>query len=108
MLSTRSISTVSLIPLLLMGNRKLCNRGVGRRHNLPRLAKPPSDAKAREVAFRVAQPRCDAWREDTGEHLRCIGGKGTRRGRGVLFEAADMARAGNRHDKRLLRQQPGK
>ena len=72
------------------------------------LARPRSDAKAREVAFRVAQPGCGARREHTGEHLRCIGGKGKRRGRGVLFEAADMARAGYRHDKRLLRQQPGK
>ena len=63
---------------------------------------------AREVAFRVAQPGCGARGEHTGEHLRCIGGQGKRRGRGVLFEAADVARAGNWYDKRLLRQQPGK
>ena len=46
------------------------------------------------MAFRVAQPGCGAGREHTGEHLRCIGGKGKRRGRRVLFEAADVARAG--------------
>src|SRR5215467_8901479 len=69
---------------------------------------PRSDAEARKVAFRVAQPGCGARREHTGEHLRCIGGKGKRRGPRVLFEAADVARAGDRHDKRLLRQQPGK
>ena len=72
------------------------------------LAGPRSDAKAREVAFRVAQPGCGARREHTGEHLRSIGGKGKRRGRGVLFEAGGVACAGDRHDKRLLRQQPGK
>src|SRR6516165_3875717 len=72
------------------------------------LARPCSDAKAREVAFRVAQPGSGARREHTGEHLCCIGGKGKRRGRGVLFEAADMARPGNWYDKRLLAQQPGK
>ena len=71
-------------------------------------ARPGSDSKAREVAFPVAQPGCGARREHTGEHLRCICGKGKRRGRGVLFEAADVACAGNRHDERLLRQQPGK
>src|SRR6516225_1119055 len=67
-----------------------------------------SDAEAREVVFRVAQPGYGAGREHPGEHLRCIGAKGKRRGRGVLFEAAGVARAGNRHDKRLLHQQPGK
>src|SRR6516162_8968225 len=72
------------------------------------LARLRSDAKAREVAFRVAQPGCGARLEHTGEHLRYIGGEGKRRGRGVLFEAADVARAGNWYDKRLLRQQPGK
>ena len=72
------------------------------------LARLRSDAKAREVAFRVAQPGCGARREHTGEHLRCIGGHGKRRGRGVLFEAAHVARAGNWYDKRILRQQPGK
>ena len=72
------------------------------------LARLRSDAKAREVAFWVAQPGCGARREHTGEHLRCIGGQGNRRGRGVLFEAVDVARAGNWYDKRLLRQQPGK
>src|SRR5262249_25101665 len=37
-------------------------------------ARPRSDAKAREVAFRVAQPGCGARREHMGEHLRSIGG----------------------------------
>ena len=72
------------------------------------LARLRSDAKAREVVFWVAQPGCGARREHTGEHLRCIGGQGKRRGRGVLLEAPDVARAGNWYDKRLLRQQPGK
>jgi hypothetical protein len=58
------------------------------------------------VAFWVAQPGCGARREHTGEHLRCIGGQGKRHGRGVLLEAADVARAGNWYDKRLLRQPP--
>src|SRR5947199_259367 len=53
-------------------SRRGVGRRQGRRHNLPRLARPPSDAKAHEVAFRVAQPRCGAWREDTGEHLRRV------------------------------------
>jgi putative SOS response-associated peptidase YedK len=57
------------------------------------------------VAFRVAQSGCGARREHMGEHLRSISRKGKRRGCGVLFEAADVARAGDRHDKRLLRQQ---
>src|SRR5215831_5273166 len=69
---------------------------------------PRSDAEAREVVFRVAKPSYCPGREHTGEDFRCIGGKGKRRGRRVLFEAADVARARNRHDKRLLRQQPGK
>ena len=69
---------------------------------------PRSDAEAREVVFRVAQPGCGARREHPGDHLRCIGGKGKCRGRGVLFKAAGVARPWNRHDKRLLRQQPGK
>src|SRR5215469_15264890 len=53
---------------------------------------PRSDAEAREVAFQVAQPGYGGGREHTAEHLRCIGGKGKRRGRRVLFEAADVAR----------------
>ena len=46
------------------------------------------------MAFWVAQPRCDARPEDTGEHLHCIGGKGKRCGRSVLFELADVALPG--------------
>src|SRR6516162_10221206 len=71
---------VSLIPLLLIGNRNYVAVGSGASTAADIIFRDRQDRLQAPRRARVEQLRCGAWREDTGEHLRRVAGQGKCRG----------------------------